>query len=295
MKNKMLCVFAGLLSGLLPAAAGADIWFSGSPSTGEYQLEILVGGSPLPASYLSGQAYVEGRIGERYVLRIHNRSWRRVEAVISVDGRDAIDGRDAQLGKRGYVIPAYSFIDVDGFRLNRADVAAFRFTTVPDSYTARMGTPWKVGVVGVAFFPEFVRPRPRPRPPLAMEGRGRPGTWDEAAEAPAAGAAKSSRPYDGDDAYPGSRRNLGTEFGERRYSPVSETSFNRENWGSPAARLSLRYDDRRGLCNLGLGAFCYPTYPPPYDPPYYPPYYPPPPRPDYSNPPPGWEHFNPGY
>jgi len=292
MKINALLASSALLvtSLLLPADAGADIWFSGSPSTGEYSVELLVGGAPVPVGWLSGQAYAEGRIGERYVIRVHNRSWRRVEAVISVDGRDAIDGRDAQLHKRGYVIPAYSFIDVDGFRLNRADVASFRFTTVPDSYTARMGTPWKVGVVGVAIFPEYVRPqpRPRPRPPYVMEERGRPGDWDAAAEAPAAGAAKSMGGYGDDGYYRGSARNLGTEFGERRYSPVSETSFTRENWGSPAARLGLRYDDRRGLCNLGLGAFCYPDYPPE-------PYYPPPRYDDYSHPPPGWEHFNPGY
>ncbi len=273
---------------LAPADAGARIWYSGKSSAGSYAIELLTGGVPLPVHYRGGHSYVEGRLGERYFIRIHNRTWRRVEAVISIDGRDAIDGRPGSLSKRGYVIPPYSHIDVDGFRINMSAVAAFRFTTVPDSYASRMGTPWKVGIVGVALFPERVRrPPPPQRPPYVVGQRGtRPDHWDAAAEASGDLAAKSA---------PGRyhrHRNLGTQYGERRLSPVSETSFVRQNRSAPAVRLSLRYDDRRGLCSLGIGAFCYHDYPP-YPP--YPPYYPPPREDRFSDPPPGWEHFSPWY
>jgi hypothetical protein len=269
---------------LLPGSSEGRIWWSGKPHTSSYEVEIVVDGSARPEYYHRGHTYIEGRRGDRYVIRVHNRTWRRVEAVISVDGRDVIDGKSSSLSKRGYVIPPHSYIDVDGFRLSMHDVAAFRFTDVPDSYAARMGTPWNVGIIGVAIFPERVyRPRPRPRPPYVVgesKRKGAPGDWDQAEDRATAGSAEAA---------PRSR-NLGTQFGERRASYVSETRFVRQNWSSPAARLSLRYDDREGLCNLGIGAFCYHPHPP-----WPPPYEPEPPPHEFAEPPPGWDHFSPWY
>lgn len=261
--------------------ADGRIWFSGSHSAASYELRIVVNGVEQPVYYQGGYGYVEGFIGSRYAIRVHNRSWRRVEAVISVDGRDAIDGRPAELGKRGYVIPPYSFIDVDGFRISTAEVAAFRFTTVPDSYASRMGTPWEVGVIGVAVFPERVN-YPPPPPPYALK-RGEYPVDDAERQAPRAGATAESAPYP----YPRGR-DLGTQFGERSYSPVSETTFVRENWSSPEVRLGVRYNSRQGLCAMGVRAFCDRPWPPPPPPPYYP-------DPPYSEPPPGWDHFGSWY
>jgi hypothetical protein len=258
--------------------ANSRVWYSGTQQTALYGVEIIVNGSPRPSYHFNSNVYAEGVFGERYVIRVHNQSSRRVEAVISIDGRDAIDGRPADLDKRGYIIPAYSFIDVDGFRLNMSEVAAFRFTTVPDSYASRMGTPWEVGVVGVAIFPEHVD-APPPHPPYLMDEQ------KAASEAP--------RGY-GSMPAPSRTQDLGTQFGERRTSLVTETSFTRDRWNSPEARLSLRYNNRRGLCQMGLSGFCYPPYPPPPWPP------PPPPPPPYeqnrfSDPPEGWDHFSPWY
>lgn len=268
-------------------SASARPWWSGRSRAGSYQVEVLVHGRSRPTYHHRGRTYVEGRRGERYVIRVHNRSWRRVEAVISVDGRDVIDGEPSHLRKRGYVIPPYSYVDVDGFRVSMHDVAAFRFTSVPDSYASRMGTPWRVGVIGVAIFPERARrPPPPPRPPFVAGGRAKrgPGAWDERESA-------GARDRTASEAAPRRSRNLGTQFGERRASPVSETHFVRQNRRWPAARMSIRYDNRAGLCAIGIGAFCYPSYPP-WPPPYEPPYEPP--R-DFSEPPPGWDHFSPWY
>jgi len=272
------CMAALLASG--PATARKwRPWWSGSHKSGSFEVKVLVDGYSRSVYNHYGRSYVEGRRGKRYVIRVHNRSRRRVEAVISVDGRDVIDGEQSRLTKRGYVIPPHSYIDVDGFRISMDEVAAFRFTSVPDSYTARMGTPWKVGVIGVAIFPEKTyRPRPRPRPPIVMRERKQaPSVWDEAEDRVTAGAAAPRS------------KNLGTQFGERRVSPVSETRFVRQNRHRPSTRLSVRYDNREGLCNLGIGAFCYhPPWPPPYEPPYEPPE-------EFAEPPPGWEHFSPWY
>ena len=129
-------------------------------------------GSPLASYYQGGRTFVEGDIGARYLLRIVNPTPRRVEAVVSVDGLDAIDGRPASTGKRGYLVPAYGEVTVDGWRTSLSSVAAFRFSSVRGSYAGRTGHDRNVGVIGVAFFRERPpRPQPPPRPYLARPSR----------------------------------------------------------------------------------------------------------------------------
>ena len=259
----------------LPSAAQAPSCRPAPPPTQVFAVDIVVHGAPRAVHWLGGEAFVEGSIGERYVVRVHNPTWRRVEAVVSVDGRDVIDGQPSNSAKRGYVISPYSFVDIEGFRLSMAEVAAFRFTTVPDSYASRMGTPWAVGTIDVAFFPERASPPPVPRPYAA------PGSESSRKESQGRDRSGRQRP-------PARAQQLGTEFGESRPSPVVETAFVRESFGTPAQRVRIRYDDRRGLCSKGLREFC-PREDPPYDPyPYtsYP--YVSPRR--FSQPPPGWEN-----
>ena len=120
-------------------------------------LETLVvdgGGRRLETVWVAGRTYVIGAEGERYRLRIHNRTARRVEVVASVDGLDVIDGRSASLDKRGYLVEPFATLTIDGFRRNISEVAAFRFGPVSDSYAARTGEDRNVGVIGLAFFDE---------------------------------------------------------------------------------------------------------------------------------------------
>jgi hypothetical protein len=231
-----------------------------------YQVEIVSGDSRrLPTYPYGGRAYVLGTVGERYRIHITNPTPRRVEAVISVDGLDAIDGKTADYqSKRGYVIAAYGEISIDGFRTSLNDVATFRFSSVRDSYAGRKGQDRNVGVIGVAFFPQRELPVPRPvRPPLER----RPPSDDPrsgAAPAPAPSAMDSSPERAGraearkeaDSTYrtpaPESRPGLGTEFGENRYSHVDYTSFQRQNPSTPAYVAEFRYNDRQGLLALGI-------------------------------------------
>jgi hypothetical protein len=53
-------------------------------------------------------------------------------------------------------------------------------------------------------------------------------------------------------AAPESRPGLGTEFGERRYSAVEYTKFERESPTHPQVVRELRYNDREGLVALGV-------------------------------------------
>jgi hypothetical protein len=234
----------------------------------------------LPTFYHDGRSYVLGTIGERYAVVLSNPTPQRVEAVISIDGLDAIDGTTADyVHKRGYILPAYGSATIEGFRTSLDQVATFRFSSVADSYAGRLGQARDVGVIGVAFFPERAPPPPPPPPAIvspdddwerstASGGGGRAATSSAPtaapkAEAAPAPAARSSG--NGDLAGESSngaiarrertaqeRKGLGTEFGEARESHVTETPFIRGNATSPSEIVTLRYNDRAGLVALGI-------------------------------------------
>jgi hypothetical protein len=219
---------------------------------GPYALELLdAAGHPLPTFEHRGRTYVMGVLGERYALRVRNGSDRRVEVVASVDGRDVIDGRPATREKRGYVVDPHGEVLVDGFRLSGESVAAFRFSSVPRSYAARMGDARDVGVVGVALFAERERPRPPPPPYRSPwdsgSSDGSRGAATPPSAAPESEAAAGSRP----DAKAARRPGLGTEFGEERRSEAYAVTFERAS-ARPEASLTLRYDDRDGLLAAGV-------------------------------------------
>ena len=102
-----------------------------------------------------GDNFVTGIAGRRYTIVIKNHSPGRVEAVVSVDGLDVIDGKPASLAKRGYLIDAFGDVEIEGFRTSTDEVAAFRFGSVQNSYAEKKhGDSRNVGVIGVALFHE---------------------------------------------------------------------------------------------------------------------------------------------
>ncbi len=109
---------------------------------------LLAGGSAGERTLIVGQA------GARYNLVVENKTGGRFEIVASVDGLDVIDGRPADLAKRGYILEPYGSLVIDGFRRSDSTVAAFRFGRVSSSYAARTSGDRNVGVIGVAVFAE---------------------------------------------------------------------------------------------------------------------------------------------
>jgi hypothetical protein len=214
------------------------------------------GTQALPAFDQGGRRYVLGQMGQRYQVRIVNPTASRIEAVVSVDGLDAVDGRPANLNKRGYIVPAYGEVTIDGFRTSLDTVAAFRFSSVRDSYAARTRHARNVGVVGVAFFGE--------RPPPVVHYEPRPVTRaspaEDAEQAPPAPSPAPPASKSASGAATAARPGLGTQFGETRESRVVETSFVRA-MASPMTISELRYDDRDGLLSRGI-----PLDPPARDP-----------------------------
>jgi hypothetical protein len=229
----------------------------GPARSGPWSVELVdEGGRALPTFQHKGRTFVLGEKGQRYLLRVRNGSGKRVEVVASVDGRDVVDGNPSALDKRGYLVDPYGELTVDGFRLGLESVAAFRFSSVSRSYAARMGDARDVGVIGVAIFPEREQPPIRrwSEDELARNEGKKSADRGAASEAPSAAeppsASRSPAPAPGAPRAE-SRPGLGTEFGEEHASAVREVPFERAST-SPAALLSVRYDDRAGLARLGI-------------------------------------------
>lgn len=124
-----------------------------------YQVEIISGdGDTLDTFYQRGRYYVHGAHGQRYTVRVTNPTSQRIEAVVSVDGLDVIDGETGDLRKRGYVVPPGGTVLIEGWRTSLSDVASFRFSSVKGSYAGKKGKARNVGVIAVAIFAEQAAP-----------------------------------------------------------------------------------------------------------------------------------------
>jgi hypothetical protein len=204
--------------------------------------------------------WVAGRPGNRYSVRLTNRSGARVLVVLSVDGVNAVSGETASFNQTGYVLAPYQTTEITGWRKSMTEAAAFYFTSLPDSYAARTDRPDNVGVIGAAVFRE--RPREVYQAPIDRSER-RPfgraesdGTQNaararesESAASPAADAARAAP--DAKAAGTAREDRLGTGHGEREYSPTSQTAFERAS-ERPAEVTKLRYDSYENLVASGV-------------------------------------------
>ena len=240
-------------------------------------------GQVLPVYTHQGRHYVAGRPGARYAVRVYNKAGGRVMTVMSVDGINVVSGESAGIDQNGYVLSSWQRHDVAGWRKSQAQVAAFEFTALPNSYAARTGRPDNVGVIGVAVFRErpapVQMPAPAPRPYGGSGGLGASGREDTAdgsansardqraeragpaaSEAPAADAAPArksadamasgeSRALSRPPAQPAAK--LGTGHGARENSWVNSTEFERAR-STPDEVITIYYDSRDNLVVQGV-------------------------------------------
>jgi hypothetical protein len=143
------------------AMAGAVAWRRGwplLPAPTERLISIGLkdqSGRFLPGLIVGDRWFVVGEEGRRYSIVVRNKSNWRLEVVLSVDGLDVLDGHKASLRKPGYIMAPHSQLKVEGFRQSMDAVAAFRFSSVRESYAAeKFHNTKNVGVIGVAIFNE---------------------------------------------------------------------------------------------------------------------------------------------
>jgi hypothetical protein len=170
-----------------------------------------------------GRAYVVGKPGHEYQIRVANRLGEDLLAVMSVDGVNVITGQTADPSQSGYVVSPRASLEVQGWRKSLSQTAAFYFTALPDSYAARTGRPEDVGVIGVALFRR--KPLPQPLSP-GISG-------------------SAPRAMERDDA------RLGTGHGRHEHSPAVHVTFERATT-APAEIISLYYDSHANLLARGV-------------------------------------------
>jgi hypothetical protein len=199
-------------------------------------------GRTLTIHHHRGQRYVAGTPGHEYELRLRNRSGTRVLAVTSVDGVNVVSGQTAATGQTGYVLGPYQSLGVGGWRKSLDETAAFYFTEHRNSYAARTGRPFDVGVIGVALF--------REKAPPCCDGFGSRDEAEMRGDAAAGAAAPESAP----PAELQSRRQekkLGTGHGRREHSSARHTEFERAS-DTPDEIIAIHYDSHANLVAQGV-------------------------------------------
>jgi hypothetical protein len=200
-------------------------------------------GRQLPVYWHEGRAYVVGRPGNEYAVRIRNRQRGDVLGVISVDGVNVITGETAAAPQSGYVLAPYRQFDISGWRKNLSSTAAFYFTSLPDSYAARTGRPDNVGVIGVAIYRKKEEPAPMAQPaPFASGQLSR----KEAASGAGASADAQNAPRAAER-----EDRLGTGHGRIEASQTRHVGFERAT-SDPAETVTIYYDSYRNLLARGI-------------------------------------------
>lgn len=200
-------------------------------------------GRQLPVYWHEGRAYVVGKPGNEYSVRIRNRQREDVMGVISVDGVNVITGQNAAAQQSGYVLAPYRQFDISGWRKNMASTAAFYFTSLPDTYAARTGRPDNVGVIGVALYRKKPEPAPLGQiaPPAAVQSLRKESGSAAGASADAQFAPRSAERDE----------RLGTGHGRIESSHTRYVGFERAS-SEPAETVTIYYDSYRNLLARGI-------------------------------------------
>ncbi|WP_456417350.1 hypothetical protein [Thiolapillus sp.] len=185
---------------------------------------------PVRAHGKKQRAYIAARDGERYSIRVRNRSGERIGVVIAVDGRNIISGKKSWLGRREakYVLGPWETAEYEGWRTSRQRVNRFYFTDVGDSYADAWGDHSAMGVIAVAVYGEKHRKRHDYSMQKKREGYA------------ARGEAMRDSP--------------GTGFGESEWSPSHKVRFKARK--KPMFKKFIKYEWRRTLCRKGIIPGC---------------------------------------
>lgn len=267
-----LAIAVALGSAIAATPAAAHRIASPAPSRVTMTILDRATGQYLPAYHANGQSYIEGGPGREYAIRLVNTTGRRVLAVTSVDGVNVISGDTASPDQTGYVLEPYGSVEIIGWRKSHSRTAAFFFSEHSQSYAARTGRPFDVGVIGVAVFEERqARPSVGISEDQSLFGRSRraeaPAARAEAPTAVPAPAPSTESPgpalrqfsenqssadrAERADARAQPLAKLGTGHGRSETSHIRTVNFVRAT-PQPVEILSLRYDRYENLVAMGV-------------------------------------------
>jgi hypothetical protein len=263
-----------LLFSVLAAASAAQASEREARGTGGLVgVRVEVEGRPSPLYTPDEERfYVEARPGARYAVTLTNRTRERLGVVLTVDGLNAISGERDRARGRMYVLGPWDETTVRGWRTSLDEVRRFTFVDERSSYAARTGQAnGRMGWIEVAVYRErgglaHVAPAPR-RWPWLEGSRDRAGRSErpdderrapESAEAAPAPASPGPEAKSYGDRAAGAARGSypGTGWGAAAEDRAVVVEFEPER--VPSDRVTLRYEYRRALAELGL----LPSWPP---------------------------------
>lgn len=219
-------------------------------------LHVCVQGRPLPEYHHDSATWVEGRSGSEYVLRLRNRTGKRVEVVLTVDGINVVNAEEGSASGIGYVLNPWQTADIKGFLRDAVHAATFTFGAGGDAYRTRLGRDGAhLGVIGAAVFEEKEPPfnyytassellrgtnhTPPPRGGALM------------GQAPLDVCMSSCQVTPGSETSAVSVQSLGTSYGREVDFVTSRTTFERAT-EYPVDTLTIRYDDADALRRHGV-------------------------------------------
>jgi len=254
--------------------------------TAQFELQVLPNGRSAADEYLhQGAIWIEGRESSKYVLKFSNKSSGRVNVVLSVDGLDVIKGQPAGPNSQGYVVNAYSTLEVPGWVLDNKTAAEFYFAKAGKSYVSASGNNTaNTGVIGAMVFKEkmyyqynTVTPVvsgwypgapsvPNPQPwgvwtQLNYDNQTKSTGMATSAEtlrgigqnaiAPSAASVYHSQQVTA-SAASAVEQSVGTGFGDATEFTTVTTQFIRENPTNPDAILAIYYNSLQSLQKMGI-------------------------------------------
>ena len=227
-------IAAAVLGGLLIASPAA------ATNEGGFSLDVLVDGRPLTEYAHQGASYVEAQPQAEYVLRLSNRSPRRVAVALAVDGLNTIDARSTTAAQaRKWVLDPWQTVVIEGWQVSGSTARRFVFTTEASSYGAWLGRTENLGVIEAVVYPER---RPLPLPRVQEQGKA-------AAGAPAAPSA--ARPGLRSQRGRGVRRDRDRRRGRPPCRPgTARPGFDTLGAGAPALRVPSRAGPSRGVAEM---------------------------------------------
>jgi hypothetical protein len=232
-----LVAAAGLLAAIgvgMPTASEAR-------QVPEFDLEILVNGTPLPEYLARGTTYIEAVREAEYSVRLYNRSGRRIAVALAVDGLNSIDASSTTASRAAkWVLDPHQTITIDGWQTNQQDARRFFFTTEDRSYGAWLGKTTNLGVIEAVVFRE--RLYRVPVTDATSRKRQAPRSAGAAAPAPTESSKEAGDGLDDDYA--------ATGMGRRVDNPVRRVQLRLEK--DPWTSVRIRYEYRPQLVALGV-------------------------------------------
>lgn len=234
-------------------------------------MEILTpSGNAVTEYKKDGETYIEGRKGSEYSIRVKNNSNKKILAVVSVDGLDVIEGKEANYKSRGYILNPYESTIIEGWRTDNNHIRKFYFADkFYDSYSQKTGHGTQnTGVIGLAvFYPKAKMPVINnwdydiyfPKYWYQPDGH-YPGWGAEARTLNAVGATTetlSAQSYNTSSLSKSaatrrikSDENVATGMGRKEESRVTASFFERADY--PVTVFQMQYRTRKELERLGI-------------------------------------------